>query len=34
LEEKYSYPHNRTVDLAEMMQVLEQVKKKNKKTPS
>ncbi|WP_166424650.1 enoyl-CoA hydratase [Paraglaciecola sp. 20A4] len=30
LEEKYSFPHNRTVDLAEMMKVLEQVKKKNK----
>ena len=34
LEEKYSFPHNRTVDMAEMMQVLERVKKKNKQQPS
>lgn len=30
LEEKYSFPHNKTVDLAEMMAVLEKVKNKNK----
>ncbi|WP_159819295.1 enoyl-CoA hydratase [Colwellia sp. 20A7] len=30
LEEKYSFPHNKTVDFGEMMAVLEKVKKKNR----
>lgn len=34
LEDEYSFPHNRTVDMNEMMKILEQVRAKNKKATS